>query len=417
MEMVDGRVLRALELTDNGYYSINKALSYGRPAIIQTGPRGGGKSTTDARLVLFDFIYNGHQWLYTRRQKDELDLTKRAFFDEAIEIINSAEDENGKKLFPFYIPYFTCEAGTYKIVVRYYNRDYSTDIYDKNGGKIEEDNVSRETRLNKEMEASAVVCGKARALNDSQKMKSGFFAHTNMWWLLYDEFIAEEQTAYLGNATNTNVEYKKLISIYASMDRGIKRRFRNEVRLLLIGNLSNLYNPILLAWNVHKYYAAAENPNFIAPKGAKWVMEVIRPSEQYIKEALESNIYGLMTDEERAYNLGNRPRSAEYGTEFIKDVPKTASYISGVYLNSKGYGIYRDAKTGDFYINKFRQNGKTEALDIVSYAHGDAVLLCQSWNKSPLLNVIHEMFVRHKLYFNNKLTQVAFLQYLDFVPR
>lgn len=415
---VNGKVLRALELTNNGFYDIRKALSYNRPAIIQLGHRSGGKSTTDARLLLFDYIYTGHQWLYLRRTKDELDSTKRKFFDDAIKIINEAVDEKGKHLFPFYIPYFVCEAGVYRICVRYYDINYDTDIYDKKGNKIEEDNVSRETRLKKEMEDSAEVCGLSQALSMSQKIKSGFFNGYNVWWIVYDEFIAEHQTGYLGSNETKNVEYQNLISIFISCDRGIGKFFRNETRILLIGNLANLYNPILLEWNVNKYYAAAENPNFIAPKAAGWVLEVIRPSQKYIDEAQKSNAWLLMSEEERSYNVGNKVRSGEYGSEFIcKVLPTNTYYLSGVILDGREYGIYRNTRTGDFYINKFRQGGKCEALDIVSYSHGDGKLLVQSWNKSPLLSMIHEMFVRRKLYFDNKTTQITFLQYLDFIPK
>ena len=416
--MIDGKVLSALERTNNGFYDISKALSYDRPAIIQLGFRSGGKSTTDARLLLFDYIYNGHQWLYIRRTKDELDKTKKKFFDDAIHIINTQKDNNGEFIFPFYIPYFVCEAGLYKIVVRYRNVNYETDLYDKNGEKIEESEEDRAIRLDKEMVSEAKVCGLSEALSMSQKVKSGFFNGYNIWWIVYDEFIAEHQTGYLGSNETKNVEYQDLISIFVSADRGIGKFFRNEVKILLVGNLANLYNPILLEWGVNKYYATADNPHFIAPKNVGWILEVIRPSKQYIEQAMKSNAWLLMRDEEREYNIGNKPRSGEYSSEFImKDIPPQTYYLSGVILNNIEYGVYRNSRDGNFYINKFRKGGKCEALDIVSYANGNATLLCQSWNKSPLLNLIHEMFLRKKLYFNNKATQMAFLQYLDFIPK
>lgn len=416
--MIDGKVLRALELTNNGFYDIRKALSYNRPAIIQLGHRSGGKSTTDARLLLFDYIYNGHQWLYIRRQKDELDLTKKKFFDDAIQIINDSRDKKGRPLFPFYIPYFVCEGGVYKIVVRYYDKEYDTNLYDKDGNVVDESDEEREKRLEKELEEEAAPCGLSQALNMSQKIKSGFFNGYDIWWIVYDEFIAEHQTGYLGSNETRNVEYQNLISIFVSADRGVGKFFRNQVTILLIGNLANLYNPILLEWGVNKYYAAAEDPHFIAPKEAGWVLEIIRPSEKYIEEAKNSNAWKLMSQEERDYNIGNKPRSGEYTDAFIQPVlPKNAYYLSGVILGGREYGIYRDITTGDFYINKYRQGGKCEALDMVSYANGNATLLCQSWNKSPVLNIVHEMFIRHKLYFNNKATQLAFLQYLDFIPK
>lgn len=416
--MIDGRVLRALELTDGDYYSINKALSYDRPAIIQLGPRGGGKSTTDARLVLFDYIYNKHQWLYIRRQRDELDTTKKKFFDDAIDIINNAVDDKGGHLFPFYIPYFMCESSHYNIVVRYYNIDYDTDLYDKDGNKVDEDPKDREKRLEKELKDEAEECGLAQALNMSQKVKSGFFTNSDIWWFIYDEFIAEHQTGYLGSKDTSNMEYQNLMSMYISADRGVGRFFRNEVKILLIGNLANISNPILIAWGINRYYASAQDPHFIAPKDKGWVLEVIKPSNSYIQSAMKSNVWKLLTDEEREYNIGNKPRSGEYGNKFIcANVPKDGVYISGMVLQGEKYGVYYNRHNGDIYINKFRDKGKCEALDLYSFSGGNDMLLCQSWNKSPLLTAIHDNFLREKLYFGNRHTQLIFLQYLDFIPR
>lgn len=356
--------------------------------------------------------------MYIRRTKDELDNTKKKFFDDAIKIINDSKDENGKHTFPFYIPYFVCEGKEYKIVIRYYDRSYDTPVYDKEGNVKDETPEEKQERLDKELKAEAVTCGLSQALSMSQKVKSGFFNSYDVWWIVYDEFIAEHQTGYLGSVDNKSVEYQDLISIFVSCDRGIGKFFRNETKILLIGNLSNLYNPILLKWGVNKYFAMSEDPNFIAPKNEGWVLEIIKPSEKYIEQAKKSNAWLLMDESERGYNIGNKPRSGEYGSEFVCPIiPPDTYYVVGVVLDSKRYGIYRCNKTGDYYINKYREGGRTEALDIVSYAKGDVAYLCQSWCKSPTLNVIHEMFLRHKLYFKDKAAQIAFLQYLDFIPK
>lgn len=395
--------------TDNGFYSPMKAISYNRPVSIITGHRSGGKSTGIGRLVLLNAIKNHRNFIYIRRTLDELNLTKTHFFDSAIDIINKSD-------LGFKIVYFDCTGNEYRMTVNYDNVNYETDRYNKAGDIIDESEEERQARLEKETKERAVKVGGAIALSQSQKVKSGF-DFTDVDSIIYDEFIAEHQTGYLGSAENPDVEYQNLISIYVSCDRGIGKFFRNETRLFLIGNMANIYNPILLKWNVNKYLRMSTDAKFIAPKGLPWTLQIVSPSEQYKKEVKQSFAFALMDESERDYNVGNVARSGEYSKDFIKSVlPRNINYKSGVVLGGVQYGIYEDCN-GYIYINKYRPGKYTEALDMVSYANGNSNVLVTSWRQSPILNVVYIAFLRKKLYFNNLTTQHEFMQYLEFIPR
>ena len=403
------KIIPYMQKTDNGFYSPMKALNYRRPAVIIVGHRSGGKSAGVARYCLFNAIINNRKFIYIRRRKDELDKTKKKFFDQAINIINRSD-------LGFKIVYFDCVAGDYMMTVNKDGVNYEDDLYDKNGEKIEETEEEKQDRIRKETIKRSVKVGSTIALSESQKVKSGFdFSDVDS--IVFDEFIAEHQTQYLGSYTTPDVEYENLISLFMSCDRGVGQYFRNETRMFLIGNMANVYNPILLKWGVNKYLRMSKDAKFIAPKGEGWVLQSVQPSKKFVEAAKKSNALLLMDESERNYNLGNEARAEEYSNVFINnELPKNVIYRNGVILGGKEYGIYEDSN-GFIYINKFRKGEPAEALDIVSYANGNANTLVTNWRQSPILNVVYVAFTRKKLYFNNATTQHDFMQYLEFIPR
>lgn len=394
-------IVKALRATDNGFYSPLKALSYGRPAIITTGHRSGGKSTGWARYLLLNYIYNGEKFIYIRRRRDELDLTKRKFFDNAIQILNDAK-------LGFKIVYFDCEAGRYKITIDKDGASYNFDIPDD----ADEEEIA-ELRA-KDIKQRAGDCGGAINLAGSQKVKSGY-DFTGVTTLIFDEFIAEHQTDYLGSHETPDIEYQNLISLFMSCDRGIGQFFRNETKVILIGNKANVYNPILLKWRVNKYLGMSPEAKFIAPKDEGWIYEAVEPSEKYKQEARESSAYLLMDEAERAYNLGNKARAGNEGSEWVMEVPKQAYYCKGVLLNGKGYGVYE--YNGITYIGRYQEGKRSSAYDIASASRHDANLIVTNWKQDPVMFKIWYKFTRKQLFFYNQESAREFLQYLQFIPK
>lgn len=407
--MKHNNLISVMNKTDNGFYSPMKALSYNRPAIITTGHRSGGKSTGWGRYTLFNFIYNHEKFLYIRRRREELDKTKQKFFDGCIDIINNAG-------LGFKIVYFSCEGGRYRITINWDNEDYTPVKYNKAGDKVDMTPEEMEEAIKKDVKARSVDCGGAIALAESQKVKSGY-DFSDITTIIFDEFIAEHQTEYLGSYETPDVEYQNLISLFVSCDRGIGKYFRNETKIVLIGNKANVYNPILLKWHVNKYLAMSPSAKYIAPKDERgWIYESVEPSKAYIVAARNSNAILLMDDSERDYNLGNKTRAGNEGKEWVRQTPKDAIYHKGILLGGVGYGVYYD-KNDITYIGAYKKGKKVEAFDVVSANNNDADRIVTNWKDSPIMYSIYIKFCRKKLYFNNQETAKAFLQYLNFIPR
>lgn len=396
-----------MQKTDNGFYSPLRAIDYGRPAIITTGHRSGGKSTGWARFVLLDYILNGHKFIYIRRRRDELDKTKQKFFDSAIQILNDAD-------LGFKIVYFECKAGRYFITVDEDGANYSPQKYDKNGDLVEMTEEEEAEERAKSIKARAEDCGGAVALAMSQKVKSGY-DFSGVTTLLFDEFIAEHQTDYLGSHENPDVEYQNLISLFVSCDRGVGQFFRNETRIILIGNKANVYNPILLKWRVNRYLAMSEDAKVIAPKGEGWIYEVVQPSDRYIEEAKKSNAILLMDQEERDYNLGNKTRAGNEGSEWVAKVPQGAYYKAGVILNGKEYGLY--IYNDIMYVGPVKGGGKMNAYDLVSASHHNDALIVTNWKQDPIMFSVYYKFIKRQLFFYSQDSAREFLQYLKFIPK
>lgn len=401
------QLLKAMKKTDGVFYSPMRAIDYGRPAIITTGHRSGGKSTGWARFMLFDYIYNGHKFIYIRRRRDELDKTKNKFFDNAIEIINKAD-------LGFKIVYFECKVGRYKITVNWDNEDYTPEKYTPEGDKVDMTPEEIEEARKQDIKERAEDCGGAIALAMSQKVKSGY-DFKGVRTMVFDEFVAEHQTDYLGSHETPDIEYQNLISLFMSCDRGIGQYFRNETRIVLIGNKANIYNPILLKWHVNKYITMSPDAKFIAPKNEGWVYEEVQPSAQYIEAAKQSNAYMLMDEEERAYNIGNKTRAGNEGSEWVLAVPNNAYYKNGIILNGKEYGIYE--YNNIMYIGKCRAGQKMQAYDIASASHHDASLIVTNWRQDPVMFSIYYKFIKKQLFFYNQDAAREFLQYLQFIPK
>lgn len=399
------------------WYNMNKILSYNRPNMIITGPRSTGKSTAVAGFALIYRAKLGGRFLYVRRRQNEVDLTKTTFFNDAINIINECHSKYD--WWEFKIVYFDCVGNDYHMALEIDGQHYDLPIYDKEGNVKEETEEEHQARLDKETKQRATLAGRNVPLSLAGLIKSGFFVFDDgdcIDNIIFDEFIAEDQIGYLGSVDTPDTEYKKLMSLYVSCDRKLGVARRNEVRLFMLGNMANAYNPVLLKWNINTYIMAAENFRFIAPKDKIWIVEQPEPGKAARDELVHSFQWYMMDESERNYNFNNVARSGYYGNSFVKSkMAPGAEYLSGIIIGGVKYGVYFD-KDMYYYIGDWKQHGISEALDIVSYSNGDANILVTHWKDSPTLATIYQAFLMKKLYFKSQKIQRTFLQYLEFIP-
>lgn len=367
-----GKTFKYLDMCANGFWSPKKALTYNKPIVVVTATRSVGKSTGVALYVLFDYLVNGHKFMYTRRRQRDTFKTCKTFFSNAVTIVN--------RYTPFNIIDFKYDRGYYWIATGYDpEQDEPTPKFER--------------------------CGMAFPLSEEEELKSSVFS--DYFTIIYDEFISKDRNKYLGTKNTPEMEWDSVCSLYQTVDRGVDKPFRNETRIFLLGNKATIYNPICISLHISDYVRKGQH--FTAPKDKTWVWEDLDKVDA-TANIEESFAFQMSSDSVKNYAYRNLGRDTD---DYIKR-PGIASYVATVKLHGELYGIYRSDDDFSFYIDVAKPNYAVYALDVGSYSESD-VQLINKWRDSPLMTLLSKAYRNGMLYFGNGKIQNAFLLYLEYL--
>lgn len=347
------------------FYSPERLLSYGRPWMFSVGSRSIGKTTGWAIYILNNFIKTGHEFIYMRRDKDELMLTCQGYFDNAVNIINA----NGGNIAEF----------------KYDNRCYY---------------------IKMEGEEEFTLCGYAVDLNREYKRKSANFSKVE--FIIYDEFLAPSSRGYLGSKENFLYEYDRVYSLFCSVDRGIGTPFRNEAKLICMGNNSSYYNPLFIGLGIDKYVRA--DSKIIAPKDELWVLEQTSVVEA-TKDFQNSNAYKLGNKAQLEYTFENK--NDEDNSLFIEriDAPKRALF--NMTFDGIKMGVYYIMNDNIIYVDK---PGNTRFdFALTSSDHTINTYLINKLSDFEGMQQLKEFLRLGRVRFSNAKNKYAVLSYFQFV--
>lgn len=296
-----------------GWFSLRRPLSYNRHFLTITGKRSTGKSTGTSLFILINYLETGQGWIYTRRTKDELDVTAPSWFDNAVQIINS---------------YITDEENRLKL-------EYRGGMYFVNG------------------QAS----GMAIPLSLQQKYKSTNLSFAK--FIIYDEFIAFEGSGYLGGATNPLKEFRALLSLFQSSDRTVGKAFRNEVVIVALGNSDSYFNPVYMGLGIDKYIRT--DTHFLAPKGAEWVCMQMTGEDATEAEAYKDSIgYKLSDEYTKAYAYENESKEERLSNQFVERVTKRLPILCNLHFDGNEMIMSIDYREGYVYVSRGHVDGLAE---------------------------------------------------------
>lgn len=374
-----GNIFKYLDLLSGDFWNCKKLITYGRPFNFVTSERSVGKSTNIAAFILLEYMVNNKKFIYCRRDKDTIQMTAKKFFNNAVEIINT------------------------KVVPKYRKELRTIRAFQLSGSEYQ---IAFE--LDEEDKPIFETIGYTVALSLEAKSKSTPFS--DVYNIIFDEFLERDETKYLGNAqTKETAEYEAIMSLYESVDRGIGRAYRNETRVFFLGNIKTKYCPLYLTLHMAEYVVS--DANFIAPKGKLWIMERVRDVKA-TENKEQSFAYQLGTDEHRKY---------AFSTDTLDDdsfigIPDKYEYVDTVMLEGKVYGVRRSINSAinALYIGKPEEGRRIIALDNNSH-NGIDFQLISSWRKYPLTMRMAEFYERGLLYFDNGETKRTFLKYLQFM--
>lgn len=350
-----------------GWFSLRKPLSYNRHFIAITGKRSTGKSTGTSLYILLHFLLHGKGWIYTRRTKDEMDVTAPSWFDNAVSILNS---------------YITDEAHKIKL-------EYKGGIYTVNG----------------------VFAGYAIPLSLQQKYKSTNLSFAN--FIVYDEFIAFEGSGYLGTATNPLKEFRAILSLYQSADRDVGKAFRNEVIIIALGNNDSLFNPLYMGLGVDRYIRT--DTHFLAPKGEEWVVMQMRGEDAAEAEAYKESVgYKLSDERTREYAYENLSREETAARTFVEKVTKPLKELCNMHYDGLAMILCVDYAEGYCYVKHGQREGlKDYALTTAD--HRPNYLLTLTGGSEGFLSVLKTFYNAGAIKFESAKCKYAVDNFYKFV--
>lgn len=323
------------------FYNPTKLMSYGKVLNFSIGSRSIGKSTGFALFMLREFLEHGRQFIYCRRTQDETQLTAPNYFDNAVSILQACGYEIGNVIY---------SGGTYT--------------------------------------CDGEVCGYAIPLSLQQKYKSSNYSQ--VWYILYDEFMIMpgSQARYIGGSTNASAEVDAMTSLYQTVDRGVGKAFRNETRIIFVGNAGTFFNPFFVNYGIDKFLRP--DTKYLAPKNDVYVVELTRETEA-TKEIKSSNGYKISTEKTRQYAYENNYADLS-GEDFItKNIAGRHIPLCNLVYEGQVYGVFSCLDAGYIYITHKVADGRAN-ISLTTNDHKPNYLMMKSWHGHPITTRIKEMY-------------------------
>lgn len=350
-----------------GWFSLRKPLSYGRHFIAITGKRSTGKSTGTSLYILMNYLETGKGWIYTRRTKDEMDVTAPTWFDNAVEILNS---------------YITDKADKIKV-------EYQGGTYYVNG----------------------IEAGIAIPLSLQQKYKSTNLSFAD--FIIYDEFIAFEGTGYLGGATNPLKEFRAILSLFQSTDRTVGKAFRNEVVIIALGNNDSLFNPLYMGLGVDKFIRT--DTHFLAPKGEEWVVMQMKSEDAEEAEAYKDSVgYKLSDERTRDYAYENLSKEETAKTTFVQKITTPLKQLCNLHFDGYDMIMSVNYREGFVYISRGHVEGMPDYALTVADHRPNYTLTLHGGNQG-YLGLLRQMYDTGAIRFENLKCKFCIDNFFKFV--
>lgn len=352
------------------FYSPLRILSYnGKLYYISLGQRSIGKSTGFTIHCLLEYLIHGKEFIYLRRDKDELDNNKLQSFENAIKIINQ-----------FY---------GYDVIFSYKNE---RDIYYINGDK----------ETGKEWEK----IGFSIPLSLQQKYKSNNFS--NVYYILYDEFISFNHR-YIGGQKNMFQEVYALESLIQTVDRNVGEAYSNRVKCICIGNSITYYNPLMLSLDIDKYLNS--EVKFLSPKNSYYVLEQTNEVEA-TKNMKSSILYKASSEYNKKYAFNNQ--STDDNQEFIEIPHGTLNPLFNVRFDGQEFCVYF-TDDYDIYIDSKSCNVRgVQTFALSNSDHKINTILIDKWRQSEAMKLVRNQYIQGRVKFKNGRCKFMLNQYFKY---
>lgn len=339
------------------FYNPTRLISTGKPYLFSIGVRSSGKSTGWLIHLLKEYMRYDKQFIYLRRDKEELEATAPTAFNNAIVIYNTYYNDRDD--------FKTIESFEYKKNTYYINGN---------------------------------VAGYGMSLSTQQKAKS--LPLSNIYWIVYDEFlISKSGGRYLGGKDSPFKEAEAIASLYITCDRSIGESFSNRVRVIFIGNNESYYSPVFMRLGIDKYLS--KESRFINPKDTGWAVEQTFDVKA-LADAKKSNAYLLSSDYGKAYAFGG----GLFDNTFIGKPDGKVKPLFNVVYNDFTYGIAQ-TEDGGIYVDIKPYSSVRVTLALTGPDHSPNYTLVKEWRSNYLMVTLRDAITSGRIHYANGKAKYA----------
>ena len=329
-------------MNDQIYWNINKMFSYNALMYYVLGERGVGKSYGAKEYVATHFIKTGHQFVYLRRYKTELQQammkgTNPIFFEQ----IEKSPKLKGHTL----------------------------------------------TNKKDTMYIDKKVCGYAIPLSTANILKSATFEKVDT--IIFDEFIIDK-----GNYHYLQNEVIQLLDIIETIAR------LRDIKIIFLGNAISITNPYFTFFDITLPYNSEFKICKKDSEGKPLIVINYIKNMKYRDIKKQTRFGQLIKDTEYGkYAIDNE--FLRDSKAFINKKSKTSKFYFILILNNKKYGIWCDYKEGMMYISNDYDPNCPVRFTINSEDHNETTLLIRT-RSSPFFKSVIEHYRLAKLNFENQ---------------
>lgn len=323
------------------YWDINQILPYQRHFNLINGERSIGKTYTTQKFLLKRAITKGEEFIYLLRTKSEKGT---GAFEQAFSKVCSRE-------FPELKFKWTIDECT-----------------DEDGEPI----------------------GYCFAMSEYQDIKKRSFP--NVKWLLFDEYMIEENTGlrYFNGWREPNI----FLNIYHSIDR-------EEDRLIcfMLGNNTSFYNP----YHLHPAFAI---PNI--NKGEIWTNENVlfqwAMSTKELNESRKQNKFLNMIEGTEYSQFAVHGEYKDDRASFVQERPQDARHMFVIIYNSEKYGVWFSQSEALMYISPKYDPGAPSQFAFTVADHKPGTMLATK-SDSFAMKTLKDMFKKGYIRYENMETK------------
>lgn len=335
------------------FYSFAKVLSYNAAYNFIVGGRGIGKTFGAKKKAISDFIRTGEQFIYLRRYREELTLSRLTFF----------ADLEAEGLFA----------------------DWE---FRANGKLAQMAPIS--TKDDKKRQWQTV--GYFVSLSTAQSMKSVSFAKVTK--ILFDEFIIEKgYTRYIPD------EHIAFNNFYSTVDR-----YKGKTRVFFLANSVSITNPYFISYQIDP--VKADKNGILKIGDGKFAICHFPDSKEFENEVYQTAFGKFIEGTDYAeYAVANQ--FSDNNDNLIGIKGTNAKYKYSIETQNGTFSVWHEVGTNFYYCQSGRPAKEIMFTLLLESMDNEKTLLRRD---NKLLQLLRAAFTHGRMYFDKPATRNALLE-------